>query len=229
MRTSIGERLQAATGLIFVLLSLIWVFALPPAPTAGASANEIASYYSTHNGAVQALSYLYMLAVLFSLWFIGYLRTVFARAEGEPHHLSTLFFGAGVAAVAVQLAFSGMALALPGQAADPRVIKPLSDVVHIGLAIGLLPLIVHIGTGSVLVLQTGVLPRWVGMFALVVTIVLFLGSFSLVVPSGLLTAGGLLNLLTFLALLLDVLVVSIVLIVKAGSGPKAVETSSATA
>lgn len=228
MRTSVGDRLQAATGLIFVLLSLIWVFALPPPPVAGASANEIASYYSAHNGAVQALSYLYLLAVLFSLWFIGYLRTVFARAEGETHHLSTLFFGSGVAAVAVQLAFGGMALALPGQAADPGVIKALSDVVHIGLAIGFLPLIVHIGTASVLVLRTGVLPRWVGVFALVVAVVLFLGSLSLVIPSGLLAAGGLLNLLAFLGLLLDVLVVSIVLIVKAGSGRKEVETSPAT-
>ena len=91
MRTAVRERLQAATGLVFVLLSLVTLFALPTPPAAGASAKDIASYFSVHNGAAQALGYIYLLAFLFFLWLIGYLRTVFARAEGETHHLSTLF------------------------------------------------------------------------------------------------------------------------------------------
>lgn len=43
MRTSVGERLQAAKDLIFVLLSLIPLFALPPRLAPGAFANKIAS------------------------------------------------------------------------------------------------------------------------------------------------------------------------------------------
>src|SRR5690348_1933159 len=115
VRTSVWERLQAATGLVFVLLSLITVFALPPPPAAGASAKDIASYFSVHNGAALAFGYIYLLAFLFFLWFIGSLRTVFARAEGETHHLSTLYFGSGVALVVIELAFGGIGLALPGQ------------------------------------------------------------------------------------------------------------------
>jgi hypothetical protein len=92
---SVWERLQAATGLVFVLLSLISLFALPPRPALGASAKEIALYYTAHSGAAQAADYIFLLGLLFSLWFIGYLRTVFARAEGKTHYLSTLFFGSG--------------------------------------------------------------------------------------------------------------------------------------
>ncbi len=229
MGKSLWERLQAATGLVFVLLSLISLFALPPRPAAGASAKEIASYYTVHGGAAQAADYLFLLGLLFSLWFIGYVRTVFARAEGETHHLSTLFFGSGVATVVIGLAFWGMGLALPGQAADLGVIKALSEVVNVGISITFLPDFLHVGTASLLVLLTGVLPRWVGVFGLVVAVVQFLGSLSLVVTSGLFAVGGPFALLAFLGLLLDVLVVSIVLIVKAGSGREEVGTSPATA
>jgi len=226
---SVWERLQAATGLVFVLLSLIALFALPARPAAGASAKEIAAYYTVHSGAVQAVDYLFLLGLLFSLWFIGYLRTVFAQAEGQTHYLSTLFFGSGVAVVAIALAFWGMGLALPGQAADLGVIKALSDVVNAGIGITFLPEVLHIGTAAVLVLRTGVLPRWVGAFALVVAVVQFLGSLSLLIPSGFFAAGGVFTFLAFVGLLLDILVVSIVLIVKAGSSHKEVETSPATA
>ncbi len=229
MGKSLWERLQAATGLVFVLLSLIALFALPPRPAAGVSAKEIASYYTVHHGAAQAVDYIVLLALLFALWFIGYVRTVFARAEGETHHLSTLFFGSGVAAVAIGLAFWGMSLALPGQAADLGAIKALSDVVNFGFSMAFLPDFLHIGTASVLVLLTGVLPRWVGVFGLVVAVVQFLGSLSLVVTSGFFAVGGLVTFLAFVVFLLDVLVVSIVLIVKVGSGSKEVGTSPATA
>ncbi len=228
MGKSLWERLQAATGLVFVLLSLITLFALPARPAAGASAKEIALYYTVHSGAAQTVDYLFLLGLLFSLWFIGYLRTVFTRAEGETHYLSTLFFGSGVAAVAIALAFWGMGLALPRQAADLGVIKALSDVVNLGISITFLPELLHVGTASVLVLRTGALPRWVGVFGLVVAVVQFLGSLSLLIPSGFFAAGGVFTFLAFLALLLDILVVSIVLIVKVGSVYKEVETRPAT-
>jgi hypothetical protein len=229
VRISLWERLQAATGLVFVLLSLIALFALPTPPAAGASAKDIASYYSVHNSVALVLGYIYLLAFLFFLWFISYVRTVYARAEGETHHLSTLFFGAGVAVVVIELAFGGVGLALPGQTADLGVIKALSDVVNFGGTIGFLPGMLLSGIGSVLVLRTGALPRWVGAVGLVVAVVQFLGSLSLVVTSGFLAAGGLFTTLAFLGVLLWVLVVSIGLIVKVGSGRKVVGTSPATA
>jgi hypothetical protein len=228
MRTSVGERLQAATGLVFVLLSLIALFAMPPRPAPGAPANEIALYYTAHSGAAKAADYLFLLRLLFALWFIGYLRTVFAQAEGELHRLSTLFFGSGVAVVAVGMVFWGMGLALPGQAADLGVIKALSEVVTFGISITFLLDFLHVGTASVLVLRTGVLPRWVGVFGVVVAVVQVLGSLSLVTNSSFFAVGGPFALLAFVVFLLDILVVSIILIVKAGSG-KAVGTSSATA
>jgi hypothetical protein len=228
MRTAVGERLQAATGLVFVLLSLIALFSLPPRPAPGAPVNEIASYYTVHSSAVKVADYLFLLGLLFALWFIGYLRTVFTQAEGEPHHLSTLFFGSGVAVVAVGMVFWGMGLALPGQASDPGVIKALSEVVAFGISITFLLDFLHVGTASVLVLRTGVLPRWVGVFGAVVAVVQLLGSLSLVTSSSFFAVGGSFALLAFLVFLLDILVVSIVLIVKAGPVHE-IGTSSATA
>jgi hypothetical protein len=228
MGKSVWERLRAATGLVFVLLSLVSLLALPARPAVGTSAKEIASYYTVHNSAVQAVDSLFLLGLLFSLWFIGYVRTVFARAEGETHYLSTLFFGSGVAVVAIGLAFWGMALALPGQVADLGVIKALSDVLNVGIGITFLPEVLHVGTAAVLVLRTGVLPRWVGVFGLVVAVVQFLGSLSLLIPSGFFAAGGVFTFLAFLGLLLDILVVSIMLIVKVGSGRTEVGISPAT-
>jgi hypothetical protein len=226
---SVGERLQAATGLVFVLLSLIALFALPARPAAGASAKELASYYAVHSSAAQTGTYLFLLGLLFALWFTGYLRTVFARAEGETHHLSTLFFGSGVLTVAIALAFWGMGLALPGQTANLGVIKALFDVVTVGITLTFLPHFLLLATSAVLVLRTGVLPRWTAMLALVMAVLQVLGSLSLLVPSGFFAVGGPFALLVFLGLLLDVLVVSIVLIVQASSGRKEVGTSPATA
>ena len=129
----------------------------------------------------------------------------------------------------IELAFGGIGLALPGQVGNLGVIKALSDVVNIGGTLGFLPGLLLVGTASVLVLRTSALPRWVGVLGLVVAVVQFLGSLSLVVTSGLLAAGGLFTTLAFLGLLLWVLLVSIVLIVKAGSVRKEVGTRPATA
>ncbi len=229
MGKSVWDRLQAATGLVFVLLSLIALFALPPRPAPGASANEIASYYTAHSGAAKVTDYLFLLGLLFSLWFIGYVRTVFARAEGETHHLSTLFFGSGVAAVVIGMVFWGMGLALPEQAADLGVIKALSNVVNFGISITFLPDFLLVGTVSLLVLRTAVLPRWFGMFALGGAVLQLLGSLSLVATSGFFAVGGPFAFLAFVGFLLGTLVLSIVLIVKAGSGLKEVGASPATA
>lgn len=230
MKLPLWRRLLAATGLIYGLLNLITLIALPPPPAAGAPAQEIAAYYATHRIAFLITNYGAMLAVVFLLLFIGYLRNVAERADSEARPLSTLAFSAAVVLAASTLVFGGIGQTLPLRSvdvADLGIVRALSDIINFGFTTNFISATLMIGAASLLILRTGVIARWVGVLGLVIAVVQLLGSLSLVITSGFLAAGGPFTILGFVGLMLWMPVASIVMIVKVGSRSQQIASSAA--
>lgn len=119
-----------------------------------------------------------MIGGLAFLGFTTSLRSVLRRAEGDPGTLSNLVFGAGVVFTAVW-SVSAAALASVAYAvefSDGRVSNP--DLVTVLPSLGGLLLllgggfagILLLAATSILIFRTGVLPRWLGWFGIIVAV-----------------------------------------------------------
>jgi hypothetical protein len=124
-------------------------------------------------------AYLWAVGALTFLWFLVRLRNDLRRAEGGTGALSNLTFGAGVAFAAVWMASAGAfasvayAVALrDAPVTDPdlvRVLPPMGRLMLLwaGFA-GLLLLL----AAAVVILRTGVLPRWLAWLGIVAAVAL---------------------------------------------------------
>ena len=176
------QRSAALSGIVFVVLMLVGAPFVLDVPKGDASAQEIASYFTDSGTHMRNIvgAYLWVLGGLAFLGFVAGLRSVLRQAEGDPHTLSNLVFGAGVVFTAVW-SVSAAALASVAYAvefSDARVSDP--DLVTVLPSLGGLLLllgggfagILLLAATSILIFRTGVLPRWLGWFGIVVAIAL---------------------------------------------------------
>ena len=178
----VKQRWAALSGIVFVVLMLVGASFVTDVPKADASAQEIASYLTDSGNHTRNIvgAYLWVLGGLAFLGFVAGLRSVLRRAEGDPGTLSNLVFGAGVVFTAVW-SVSAAALASVAYAvkfSDAAVTNP--DLVRVLPQLGSLLLLLGGGFAgillvlatSVLILRTGVLPRWLAWFGILVAIAL---------------------------------------------------------
>jgi len=92
------ERLGAATGIVFVVIGVAAYLIAGTPPKAGASAQEVISYHHDNLDALRMSNYLWGVAGIFFLWFLGSLRAHLRRAEGDTGRLSAVVFGSGLVA-----------------------------------------------------------------------------------------------------------------------------------
>jgi len=200
MNTSRWNLLGAGCGVIDVLLSLIALLIVPLPPAVGSSVKDVLSYYTTNGPTLVLSNYLLMLATVFFLGFFGYVCVVLRKAEGEPHTLSRIVFGAAVAAASVFLLSPLLSQALMARAAtggDGAVVGMLSDLTALSLIASGIPAILLVGLASVVMLRTRQLPRWLGLLGLLLVVLLLLASAGLLLPVGPLAAGGIFTTLVF--------------------------------
>jgi hypothetical protein len=217
MNTSRWNLLGAGCGVIDVLLSLIALLIVPLPPAVGSSVKDVLSYYTTNGPTLVLSNYLLMLATVFFLGFFGYVCVVLRMAEGEPHTLSRIVFGAAVAAASVFLLSPLLSQALMARAAtggDGAVVGMLSDLTALSLIASGIPAILLVGLASVVMLRTRQLPRWLGLLGLLLVVLLLLASAGLLLPVGPLAAGGIFTTLVFACYLLWELTLSIVLVAR---------------
>ncbi len=219
MGTWLLKRIQAATGLLYVLVALTVLFIVTVPPAAGTRGDVVAKFYTVHGTAFMVGGWVCGAGELIYIWFLAYLRSVLARAEDGTYQLSTLSFVMGVAISTITFALTGIGQALPCLADEPsnwQLLQILSNVLETGFTTIFIPATLAVGAASVVMLRTAVLPRWVGIFGLVIAAVELFGSVSLVVmPGSFLTPGGLPTVIAYLSLLLWLAVVSVTLVVKA--------------
>jgi hypothetical protein len=176
------QRWTALSGIAFVVLMLTGAFFLLDVPKGDASAQEIASYLSDSGNHTRNLigAYLWVLGGLAFLGFVTGQRGVLRRAEGGPGTLSSLVFGAGVVFTAVW-SVSAVAIATVAYSvefsdapvSDPDVVRVLPQLGSLLLLLGggFAGILLVLGTAA-LIFRTGVLPRWLAWFGILVAIAL---------------------------------------------------------
>lgn len=209
------DRLGAATGVVFVVLSLaaLIIGGQPPA------IEDVVDFFVANRRPLLIQSYLYGLSTVFFIWFLGSVRSHLRLSEGGTGRLSAVSFAGEIIFVTVLLV-SGIvntALALGiARLSDPETTRALYALVVHANDVNWFPLAVFTGASSLVAFRHDALPRWLAWFGAAVTLSSLIGTLAILVDTGPFSSGGLFSNLTPLLLLLWLLLLSIVLIQKTG-------------
>ena len=172
------ERLALLGGALGAVLWVVSLFVLegagnPSGPTGG---EEIAEFYRDHRTPILIAATLHVLGGFLFLWFVAALRPVL-DSGGSPSWLTTATLVGGIAGGALMLAMTGGQST--GATTDTELLTPDTAIVFWRLAHGFfvaaeIALAVFLSALSILALRRLVLPRWLGWFGLVVTILLLI-------------------------------------------------------
>jgi hypothetical protein len=212
-------RYGAATGIAFVILVIIAFLVQPKPPDSDASAAEVLSYVSDHHGALHAIQLVIGAAMFFFVWFIGTLRNLLGRAEGDGGRLATTAYGGGVIAAAALFVSFGLSAtaALHPATNGADVTRALTDAAAMVLAVSAPAVAVFFVANGLSLMRSGYLPAWLGWLAFATAIFNAMGLGSVFTDHGAFAADGVLGfLIGFLLFLLWVLLTSMLLVRKLG-------------
>ena len=167
------EWLVPLAGVGFIIVLFVGFLVGGEPKSADEPVNEIVEYYVDNKGAIQAGSFLGAAAGVLLIVFGGYLRKVLRAAAG-PGEMWSLIAFIGLVLVAVGFAIDvtiSLALAEAAEDIDPAAVQALQalwDNDFIPIALGVLCFL--LGTG-ITVIQTGVLPKWIGWVMLLLVVV----------------------------------------------------------
>ncbi len=163
----------AASGALsaaFFVAGLVFANIVTPVfPAPDASLERINAYFSDHRAAALGLSVCHSLSALALLAFAAYLFGVLGRAERNEQRLATLALGGGLLGAAFLLlsALLYWTLTRAEVAADSGAAHAVLVLSY--LAGGQAPALSFaalVGPASLLIVSTGVLPRWIGRLGL---------------------------------------------------------------
>ncbi len=169
------ERFAPLTGVAAVVLWVVGTYLLEKDDRPeGKDTAAFVAWVEQNDTAIISGAVIFAFGVILFLWMLGSLRAALFAAEGGTGRLSTLAFGSGVAT-----AISMMFTVLPhGQAAldaDDTSDTSIEAMVHMGdmffggVEFFAIPMLVATG---LVALRTGVLPRWLAWFSLVLALIL---------------------------------------------------------
>jgi hypothetical protein len=195
-----SHRLSAASGIAFVVL-LIISFALfgLDFPTYDDSGRTFATYYSDNSSKIELSILVGAFSVVAFLWFVGFMRWVFAGAETAARgfeRATDIGYAAGIAAVAVvgvTLATQEAAVVGAGSV-QPGVIRMFDLTGDYAFLIAGVLLSIWLLTSFFVIRVTKVLPDWLGLLAFLGTILGVLQGVLLLAPQD---DDGVLGLLGF--------------------------------
>ena len=199
------DSIGALGGAIFVVLVIISFVVGGEPPDVGDPVTEIVDFWADNETSIYIGNGIGVLAVLFFLIFANHLRRMFAAAGDAP--LATLVL-VGAAIMTVGFAVDGtisLALAEEAENLDPTSVQTLQalwDNDWLPMAVGLAVFLISTGVS---IIQTGLLPKWLGWIALL----LFVLSFT---PAGF---------VAFLAGAVLIIVISVMLALRGDRAPAA--------
>jgi hypothetical protein len=167
------ERLAPLAGLLFLAMMIAGLALSGEGPDPDEGAAAAVDHWRGDDAKLVTGAILVALAGVPLVWFAGALRSALRGAEGGTGRLSAVAF-AGAAILAVGLAtVAGLQFALADAADDlaPDQVHTLSALAYsffLPLPVGLALLLL---ATAVVVLRTGVLPKWVGWVALAIGLV----------------------------------------------------------
>jgi hypothetical protein len=175
------------SGIVFVVLFIVGFFLLD-LPDSDDPLTKIQAHYDDSGNRAQIIiaGYLLTLAAVFFFWFLASLRARLAAVEGPPGRLSSIAFGSGLVFTAMLLAATCCFIFIAGEITfgdvdniNPEIQRVIPDLGFPLLLIGgAFSAIAMIDAASVLIVKTGVLPKWIGWFGFVAAVgLLFAGFF----------------------------------------------------
>lgn len=174
MGNRLFERLGAASGLAFVVLSLLSAFIYPQQPRSDSPAAVTAAWVHDHRMALQAGMIVALFAAGALLWFAAYLRDTLVRGANDGESLSTFVFGGGIA-VAIMSALAAMPTALlafmdaqPAGISDPALVRMLGDLNTVLFSASSAMTGVFLLALGLAMLRRAVAAPWLGWVSLVV-------------------------------------------------------------
>jgi hypothetical protein len=179
-------RLGGICGLLFVVLIVpAFVVGYPDAPTSTSSAREVLGYFGTSAGTFVLFNgTVALLSTFFFLWFLGVLYGVLRRAEGVDGVLSTVALAGGM--LFITLSCAGYTAEIMHPATLERFVNFVPDAQRTFESLALSAWLYHfcqvgdavmISAASLVVLGSGILPRWlalVGFLAAILALLHFL-------------------------------------------------------
>jgi hypothetical protein len=212
-------------------LGIIALAIVPQAPQPDATADEVSTYFVDRGDGVLAQTYLFAVAGLFFLWFLGSLRSQLRRAEGGTGRLSAVAFAGGIATFAAFGTGSGISAALAAGIAEEGA-QPVTNAffqfgsqVFAGVSF---PVIVLSLAASIAIVRTRALPEWLGWLGVLVAASGAVGTIAIFVDSGFLAPGGGYTYIAFGLFFLWFLLLSIQMVVQLGTAGGARATAPAT-
>jgi len=177
------ERLGAATGIIFVILGVAAYLIAGQPPKAGASSQEVIAYHHDNRDAMQMSNYLWGVAGIFFLWFLGSLRAHLRRAEGDTGRLSAVVFGSGLVAGTLYTVGVVVAAAIVEHTPEEATLT-LHDVSTQAVQFSSFGFIAFAVATALISGRTKVYPAWLGSLAWLVALAGVGASLAILVDSG---------------------------------------------
>jgi hypothetical protein len=172
------ERFGLLAGAAAALFWVVSLFVLEGAgnPSGPSGGEEIVDFYRDDRNAILAASTLHVLGGFLFLWFVAALASVL-DAGGSPVWLRRAALVGGTAGGALLLAMTGGHST--GATTDTELLTPDTAIVFWRVAHGFfvgaeIALAVFLGALSILALRRLVLPRWLGWFGIIVTVLLLI-------------------------------------------------------
>ena len=190
-----GRRWDAATGIGFAIFSIV-ALALPGTPPkADDPTSKIASFLGDHRKEVLVGNFLFGIAAIFFIWWVGTLRSYLRSGEGGEGRLSAAAFGGGIAGVVLLLAgaslFNGVTFELiKGQRASPELVRAIFDAASGVIAMASFAFAAFFGAAACSGARSGALPPWAYWSASVVAVIQVVAGLALFVTSGAFATGG---------------------------------------
>lgn len=220
MSDALAERIGAATGIVFVLLTVIGLFVvIPAAPAFDSSPASIQQFYLHNRHDLQVGLFIASFGFFFLVWFLGSLVSHLGGAEGRNGRLTAIVFGSGLIVLGdliVALAVFGVAAFRPDQT-SAEVLRTLNDFGFLLAVPAALVAAAFFAAIAKLSFKTGVLPGWLSWLAVLAAIASAFPVGGFFSDSGVFNAGdGALGFyVPFISFLLWILLASIVLTVRA--------------
>src|SRR5947199_6792619 len=190
-----GRRWDAATGIGFAIVSIV-ALALPGTPPkADDPTSKIASFLGDHRKEVLVGNFLFGIAAIFFIWWVGTLRSYLRSAEGGEGRLSAAAFGGGVAGVVLLLAGAAVLNAVSFKLAkaglvSPQLVRAVFDASSALFAMAGFGFAAFFAAVACSGARSGALPPWAYWSASVVAVIQVLGGISLFAQSGAFVSGG---------------------------------------
>jgi hypothetical protein len=175
-------RLGGISGVLFVVLVLPSFLSPPDTPVATSGPQDVIDYFIDRQDSILTLNGLLLVfAAFFFLWFLGALHNVLQDAEGEGYGFSSVSVAGGVLFITLILAGAAVEIVYPATLARFESFQQDAQLGFLSLALSgwlyrfaFVGMSVLIAATSVVVLRTGVLPRWLGWVGFLVALVALL-------------------------------------------------------